>query len=84
MEFISDFAQGFMALFQAGGETFVGWVTWIIPMVICLMTAIHSIIKLIYDCALYRCTGAGSAVSGKPDVLYLWALRGRKIQACIL
>lgn len=27
MDFISDFAQGFMALFQAGGETFVGWVT---------------------------------------------------------
>ena len=47
MEFISDFAQGFMALFQAGGETFVGWVTGIIPMVICLMTAINSIIKLI-------------------------------------
>ena len=47
MDFISDFAQGFMALFQAGGETFVGWVTGIIPMVICLMTAINSIIKLI-------------------------------------
>ena len=24
MDFISDFAQGFMALFQEGGETFVG------------------------------------------------------------
>ena len=47
MDFISDFAQGFMALFKAGGETFVGWVSGIIPMVICLMTAINSIIKLI-------------------------------------
>lgn len=47
MDFISDFVQGFMALFQAGGETFVGWVTGIIPMVTCLMTTIDSIIELI-------------------------------------
>ena len=44
---ISWVANGFMSLFQAGGETFMGWVTGIIPMVICLMTAINSVIKLI-------------------------------------
>ena len=79
MDFISDFAQGFMALFQAGGETFVGWVTGIIPMVICLMTAINSI-----NCALHTGTGAGSTISGKSDVLYLRTFRGRKVQACLL
>lgn len=99
MDFISDFAQGFMALFQAGGETFVGWVTGIIPMVICLMTAINSIIKLIgekrvenftkktdeiHNCALHTGTGAGSTISGKSDVLYLRTFRGRKVQACLL
>lgn len=98
MDFISDFAQGFMALFQAGGETFVGWVTGIIPMVICLMTAINSIIKLIgekrvenftkkltrFTIARYTGTGAGSTVSGKSDVLYLRTFRGRKVQACLL
>ena len=47
MNAISWAANGFMSLFQAGGETFMGWVTSIIPMVICLMTAINSIIKLI-------------------------------------
>lgn len=47
MQFISAFANGFMSLFQAGGETFWGWVTGIIPMVVCLMTAVNSIIKLI-------------------------------------
>ena len=47
MNAISWVANGFMSLFQAGGETFMGWVTGIIPMVICLMTAINSVIKLI-------------------------------------
>lgn len=47
MNAISWVANGFMSLFQAGGETFMGWVTSIIPMVICLMTAINSVIKLI-------------------------------------
>jgi len=47
MEFISSLAEGFMGLFQAGGETFMGWVTGIIPTVVCLMTAVNSVIKLI-------------------------------------
>ncbi len=47
METISWFANGFMSLFQAGGETFMGWVSGIIPMVICLMTAVNAVIKLI-------------------------------------
>lgn len=47
METISWIANGFMSLFQAGGKTFMGWVVDIIPLVICLMTAVNSIIKLI-------------------------------------
>ena len=47
MEFITWLANGFMSLFQAGGETFMGWITGIIPMVVCLMTAVNSVIKLI-------------------------------------
>ncbi len=47
MEAISWFANGFMSLFQAGGETFLGWVSGILPMVICLMTAVNAVIKLI-------------------------------------
>ncbi|MDD3746637.1 MAG: PTS glucitol/sorbitol transporter subunit IIC [Anaerostipes sp.] len=47
MELISNAANGFMKLFQAGGNTFMGWVTGIIPMVICLMTAVNSVIKIV-------------------------------------
>lgn len=47
MEFITWLANGFMSLFQADGETFMGWITGIIPMVVCLMTAVNSVIKLI-------------------------------------
>lgn len=47
MDAISWVANGFMSLFAAGGETFLSWVVGIIPMVICLMTAVNSIIKLI-------------------------------------
>ena len=47
MEFVSMIAEGFMGLFSAGGEQFVSWVTGIIPTLVCLMTAINSVIKLI-------------------------------------
>ena len=47
MEVISNVANGFIGLFQAGGETFMGWVTGIIPLVICLMTAVNAVIGFI-------------------------------------
>lgn len=47
MELITKLAEGFMSLFTAGGETFMGWVSGIIPTVVCLMTAVNSIIKLV-------------------------------------
>lgn len=47
MNVISAIAQGFMGLFNAGGETFTGWVTGIIPQVVCLLTFMNSIIKLV-------------------------------------
>ncbi len=49
MDIISNIAQGFIGLFTAGGETFTGWVTGIIPQVVCLLTFMNSIIKLVGD-----------------------------------
>lgn len=47
MEVVSNIANGFIGLFNAGGETFMGWVTGIIPLVICLMTAVNAVIGFI-------------------------------------
>ena len=47
MELISTLASNFIGLFQAGGEQFTSWVTGIIPLVVCLMTAVNSVIKII-------------------------------------
>lgn len=47
MTIISNLAEGFISLFTAGGETFVGWVTGIIPLVVCLMTFVNAIINVI-------------------------------------
>ncbi|ERT60484.1 MULTISPECIES: PTS glucitol/sorbitol transporter subunit IIC [Megasphaera] len=47
MEIIASCANGFMDLFKAGAVTFTGFVTAIIPLIIVLMTAVNSVIKLI-------------------------------------
>lgn len=47
MEAVAAVANGFMDLFRAGSETFVSWVTGIIPLVVIMMTAVNSLIKLI-------------------------------------
>lgn len=49
MNAIASVAQGFIGLFTAGGQTFTGWVTGIIPQVVCLLTFMNSIIKLVGD-----------------------------------
>ena len=87
MDMISKLAEGFMSLFQAGGEQFMGWVTGIIPMVICLMTAVNSVIKVIgeqrvesfakkdykvYCFTLYLATNFSSILFRKSYVLYVW------------
>ena len=54
MEFIAGLANGFMELFKAGANTFSGWVVGIIPLVVILMTAVSSVIKLIGEERVYR------------------------------
>lgn len=53
-EFIAGLANGFMELFKAGANTFSGWVVGIIPLVVILMTAVSSVIKLIGEERVYR------------------------------
>lgn len=47
MDFIVNFAEGFMGLFDSGAETFVSWVTGIVPKVLLLLVFMNSLIALI-------------------------------------
>jgi len=47
LDFLANIAQGFIGLFQAGGETFMGMVTGILPTLIVLITFVNALIKLI-------------------------------------
>ena len=47
MEIITQFAEYFMRLFTTGGQIFMEWIVGIIPTVVCIMTAVNSVIKLI-------------------------------------
>lgn len=46
-ESLAKLAEGFIGLFQQGGEVFVSLLTGILPTLIVLITAVNSIIKLI-------------------------------------
>ncbi|MGM0878612.1 MAG: PTS glucitol/sorbitol transporter subunit IIC [Bacillota bacterium] len=47
MDWIVKFAEGFIGMFEKGGETFIGMLTGIVPTLICLITAVNAIIKLV-------------------------------------
>jgi PTS system glucitol/sorbitol-specific IIC component len=66
MGWLSDAAQGFIGLFQAGGETFMGLVTGIIPTLIVLLTAVNALIRLIGP---HRIEHLGE-VAGRPGIIY--------------
>ena len=42
MSYITKFAEGFMHLFQTGAETFISWMTGIVPVLLMLMVAMHT------------------------------------------
>lgn len=47
MDFLASLAEGFIGLFNAGGATFMGLATGILPTLIVLITFVNSIIMLV-------------------------------------
>jgi len=67
MDALADLAEGFIGLFQAGGEVFVSLLTGIVPLLIVLLTAVNALIRLIGP---ERIDGF-ARFSARPGVVYL-------------
>ena len=50
MDFVVNLAAGFMNLFTLGGETFVSWVTGIIPKVLLLLILKIRLLTILFVC----------------------------------
>ncbi len=68
MEYLVHAAEWFIGLFRAGGETFISWVTGIVPLVLMLLIAMNSLIQLIGQ---DRITRLASKLGGNPVNRYL-------------
>lgn len=54
MQTLANLAEGFIGLFEEGGETFVGLVTGILPTLIVLITFVNAIVKIIGEDKVQR------------------------------
>lgn len=66
MEALAAFAEGFIGLFQQGGEVFVSLVGGIIPLLIVLMTAVNALIALIGPEKVEKL----GEVAARPGIIY--------------
>lgn len=60
MDFIIVIAEGFMKLFQTGAETFISWMTGIVPVVLLLIVAMNTLIQIVGEQRINRLARASS------------------------
>lgn len=70
MSYITKFAEGFMHLFQTGAETFISWMTGIVPVVLMLMVAMNTLIAFLGE---ERVTKVAKLSAKNPVTRYLVA-----------
>jgi len=68
MSYITKFAEGFMHLFQTGAETFISWMTSIVPVVLMLMVAMNTLIAFLGE---ERVTKVAKLSAKNPVTRYL-------------
>ena len=71
MSYITKFAEGFMHLFQTGAETFISWMTGIVPVVLMLMVAMNTLIAFLGE---ERVTKVAKLSAKNPVTRYLCCL----------
>lgn len=54
MNLLTHFAEGFIGLFQKGGEVFVSLVTGILPTLVVLLTAVNAFIRIVGEARVRR------------------------------
>lgn len=60
MKYVTDFASGFMGLFQTGGKTFIGWMSSIVPVVLLLLVLMNTIIAFLGEERMNKLARASS------------------------
>lgn len=60
MDFIINIAEGFIGLFELGGQTLVGFITDIVPLLIVLMVAMNAIVRMVGEDKINRLAMASS------------------------
>ena len=68
MDYITNFVESFMNLFELGGENFMGWMTSIVPKVLMLLIAMNAIIALVGE---ERMNKLGELSAKNPVTRYL-------------
>ena len=66
MDFLIEFAKGFIGMFNKGGETLTGLITGIVPTLLVLLTAVYALTALVGEERIDRVI----AVSARPGLLY--------------
>lgn len=60
LQLLATYAEGFISLFQKGGEVFVSLVTGILPTLIVLITAVNALIKMVGEEKIHNLARAAS------------------------